>query len=115
VGVASEGRKLRRTLEQGALASLFFAQANGNAIRELERYISRELGVRERITTLQKIKRLAQQPTAKHAEALLGRLAEQIAAQVPLELRASLRADPEFHFHREKYHLQLPPGLVAIQ
>ena len=114
VGVAAEGRKLRRTLEQGALASLFFAQANGNAIRELERYISRELGVRDRITTLQKIKRLAQQPTAKHAADLLGRMAEQIAGQVPPELRGYLRADAEFHFHRAKYHLQMPPEQGAI-
>ena len=114
VGVASEGRKLRRTLEQGALASLFFAQANGHAIRDLERYISRELGVRDRITTLQKIKRLVQQPTAEQATDLLGRMAEQIGAQLPPELRAYLRSDPEFHFHRAKYHLQLPAGLAAI-
>ena len=70
--------------------------------------------MRERITTLQKIKRLVQPSTAEHAADLLGRMAEQIATRVPPELRAHLRADPAFHFHRDKYHLQLPLGLGAI-
>jgi hypothetical protein len=70
--------------------------------------------VRERITTLQKIKRLVQPSTAEHAADLLGRMAEQIAARVPAELWASLRSDPAFHFHHEKYRLQLPLGLAAI-
>ena len=61
------------------------------------------------------IKRLAQVSDAEHAADLLGRMAEQIAARVPPELRAYLRAEPEFHFHHEKYRLQLPLGLVAIK
>ena len=114
VGVASEGRKLRRTLEQGATASIFFAQANGSVIRDLERYISRELRVRERITTLQKIKRLTQRQTAQQAEDLLRRTLEQIATALPMDLRGYLRTDPEFHFHLAKYQLQVHPALAAI-
>lgn len=115
VGVAADGRQLQRTLEQGALASLFFAQADGRAIRELETYIHREFHVKDRVTTLQKVRRLAAQPSAAQAEALLRSTAERIAEQLPTTLADRLLPEATFHYHQPKYHLELTPSADQAQ
>jgi hypothetical protein len=114
VGVASEGRNIRRTVEQGALASLFFARANGTDIRELERYISRELRVKDRVTTLQKVRRLAELQTAEQAQANLRQAMQRITQQLPPHLQQYLLPQPSFHFHQDKYRLQLPPATTEV-
>ncbi|MEA3195708.1 MAG: hypothetical protein QOD26_4041, partial [Betaproteobacteria bacterium] len=114
VGVVSAPRRLRRALEQGALASLFFAEANGSAIRELERYISRTFRVRERITTLEKVKRLAQSQSPERAEEIVCRAAERIAAELPPDLGAYLRPRPDFHYLQDHYHLRLDPDATTV-
>ena len=114
VGVASEGRKLRRALEQGALASLFFAQANGTDIRDLERYISRELHVKDKVTTLQKVKRLAERQTDVEAQAVLREAAQRIMQQLPAHFQRYLLPHAEFHFHQDKYQLDLQPAAAEI-
>ena len=115
VGVAAEGRQLGRTLEQGAVASRFFAQATGRAIRALETYIHRELHLKDRVTTLQNVRRLAALPTAAEAEALLRAAAERIAAALPPAFAGQLLTDQPFHFHQPKYRLQLPPAAGEAQ
>lgn len=108
VGVASAGRRLRRTLEQGAQASVFWAHANGTDIRVLERHTSRTFQIKEQITTLQKIKRWGQQLSPTAAQTLLIEQRERIAHQLSPELAQHLDPQPDFHFLADHYHLHLP-------
>jgi hypothetical protein len=115
VGVASEGRRLRRTLEQGAVACLFFALANGNRIRELERTISRGLNIRERITSLQKIKRLVAAPSVEPARTTLHNVVVEIEHYLDPQLRQHLLPEAQFYFLQDKYRLQLPEHIHALK
>jgi len=114
VGVASAGRRLRRTLEQGAQASLFWAHANGSDIRVLERHVSRTFAIKEQVTTLQKIKRFGQQLSAQAAQEVLEHKREQIAQHLPPDLARHLDPQPNFHFLSDQYHLDLPPASTDV-
>lgn len=115
VGVASEGRRLRRTLEQGATAAIFWARANGSEIRELERFVSRDMHIRERITTLQKAKRLADQIEATDAETLLRAAVDQIAERVPATMQPWLLPTTNFHVWQPLFRLRLPSESTSIR
>jgi hypothetical protein len=108
VGVASTGRRLRRTLEQGAQASLFWAHANGTDIRTLERYVSRNFQIKEQVTTLQKIKRFGQHLSSSAAQEILEHKRMAIAQELPPDLRRHLDLQPDFQFLADHYHLDLP-------
>jgi hypothetical protein len=115
VGVAAIGRRLRRTIEQGALACVFFAQANGSQIRELERFVWRQLHVKDRITLLQKARRLAMVPDPDQAQSTLFALVQQIEQALPPDLRQWLLPQPEFHYLQDTYRLKLDPMIAEAR
>lgn len=115
VGVASAGRRLRRTLEQGAQAGLFWAHANGADIRVLERHTSRTFAIKEQVTTLQKIKRFGQQLSPPAAQDVLLQKRLDIAQALPPDLAQQLDPQPDFQFLGDRYHLDLPPGTADVR
>jgi hypothetical protein len=115
VGVASAGRGLRRTLEQGAQASMFWAHANGSDIRVLERHVSRNFQIKEQVTTLQKIKRFGQQLSPAVAREVLEHKRMEIGPELPPDLAQHLDLEPRFQFLANRYHLNLPLATTDVR
>jgi len=71
VGTASKSRKKARLIEQDALVYSFIAKSDGFSIQDLERTISKECGLPERITNAHKLKYLTEVLRIPVAERLI--------------------------------------------
>jgi hypothetical protein len=83
VGVAATWRRRQRLLEQGAAAALMFARGSGDDVRELERSVAKDIGVRQSIQLHQKLRCLWDLPEQEESQRKLSTSVDEIYRLLP--------------------------------
>jgi hypothetical protein len=78
VGTASSSRKELRLIEQDALMYMIIAQSDGFNIQNLEKAISSNFQIVEKVTLKQKLKSIEQRPNFENAQKLLLKYRDEI-------------------------------------
>ncbi len=99
VGVSVWERREIRTKEQGAIACMFIAEADGMAVRSLERRIHNQLGFTEWVRLANKLKALGNLPDQEKCKSLL----EEANQKVRDEIDSDLFIEPDFRYNLPSY------------
>lgn len=105
VGVATEGGRWRRVLEQGADSTLFFTETDGVTAREIENFVSQSFEIRQAVTSLQKVKLLKELIPEKESRSKLLQTYFQIKLSIPEKYKQYLIDTPEFSYNDTYYQL----------
>jgi len=113
VGVASAVRKKARVWEQGAHATLFFAQSDGVVAREIEEWVVKTFDhIKEKMMVPTKISLLYNYVETQKAEDTLRDTLSQIALQLPDEYRSYFIDSPEYMHNIDLYRIEDKESVV---
>jgi hypothetical protein len=106
-GVSSISRKFTRILEQGALATMYFASADGYISRRIENFVSSALQIRQAITSPEKLRGfLIEIPNQTSCEQKLKLIYKDIQDCIADEFKKNILNDYELYFNWEKYNIK---------
>lgn len=114
VGVATEQGKWRRVLEQGSDSTLFFAETDGIAAREIENFVSKNFPIRQAVTYAQKMKLLKEFIPEHEAKSKLLQIFFDIKLSIPKEYQVCLSDVPEFSYNQKYYQLLIPDNFDNV-
>ncbi len=114
-GVAAKVRNITRLLEQGAIATVFFAETDGFTSRQIESHISKILNIRQAVSWDTKIRFIQEVPEKQKAYAELRKVYEQITSNISTMYEGFLIKEPEYLYNYDYYSLSLPKSLNTIK
>ncbi len=98
-GVTAHSRKFSRILEQGGSAAIYLTDCDGYVARQIERYISTNLHIRQAIGWEQKAKLLSSKIDERSAQKKLKELSDKVFQILPLEYKTLLFQESEYFFN----------------
>lgn len=114
IGVAADARKFTRLLEQGAFATIIFAEGDGYNTRKVEDYVSRALKIRQAVSWSTKIKLMRNVSSTEQSQTILNTYYDDIREILTKHFSGGVRLMHEYYFHLDKYHLPLSHALENV-
>ena len=113
-GVAALDRKFTRILEQGALATIFFADTDGYNSRLIESTVSSTLNIKQAVSWNTKIQNLHKITSEQESRDLLLPIFNEIVGVLSPEQQGSVFKEPEYYYNYPSYRINLPTGVRTI-
>lgn len=114
VGVASNHNKRKRVLEQGAFATMYFADSDGFTVRQIEDMVSSMLKIRQHVSWNAKYKFLNISPDFELLQKKFLLIYDEIKEIMPQQFCECLLPEPEIVRNDAKYQVTLPPTLSEL-
>src|SRR3989344_7402120 len=115
IGVAAKVRKITRLLEQGAVATIFFAESDGFTSRLIESHISKALNIKQAVSWGTKLRFIQEIPEKEKAYAELRKVYEQVIVNISSTYENVLIKNPEFLYNYDYYFLSVPKSINSIK
>ncbi len=98
-GVAAESRKSKRLLEQGSTAAMYFTECDGYVARQIERYVSFNLKIKQALSWETKAGLFNKHVSREEAKNILEGHYQRIVEILPSEYQVYLKKQPEFFYN----------------